>query len=127
MKNYYHIVDAGINDRDATKVSIEYFRSMYHRKTWGRYISNPPINAIVCALEWTKFKQKQCPCCGVTPPPMVQDLFDFVEEYESPIEALSKIRDMGSKRLAEALWFYNKLHEYFVEKTGEHPLLPTEI
>jgi hypothetical protein len=127
MNNYYHIVDAGIEDRDATKVSIEYFRKMFNRKTWGRYISNPPINAIVRALEWTKFTQKQCPCCGVTPPPMVQDLFNFVQEHESPVEALSKMRNMGGKRLAEALWFYNKLHEYFVEKTGEHPEHTTEF
>ena len=127
MNNYYYIVDAGIEDRDATKVSIEYFRGMHNRKTWGRYISNPPINAIVRALRWTRFKPKQCPCCGVTPPAMVQDLFNFVQECESPVKAFSLMRNIGGKRLAEALWFYNKLHEYFVKKTGEHPTRQTDF
>lgn len=126
MRNYYHIVSAGIESRDATKVSIEYFRKMWNRKTWDRYISNPPINAIVWSLRhFPNDKENECPCCGVIPPPMVQDLFDFVEEHETPAIAFSKMRNMGDKKLIEALWFYEKLHDYFVKKIGQHPLHET--
>ena len=120
MNNYYHIVSAGLKDRDATKVSIEYFRRMFNRKTWGRYVSHPPINAMVQSLRYYP-EEKECPCCGVTPPPMVQDLIDFVEKHKSPLLAFAKMRNMGDKRMGEALWLYGKLYDYFVKKIGEHP------